>query len=158
MFYTREKLVFRLSDLKKEPMDWLWPDRIAAGSLTLIDGDPSLGKSLLTLDLAARLTTARPLPDGYVPPEPLSVVLVGHEDGLRDTVLPRLKAAGADLHRVHVFASRARDGVWSGLPTFPDDCDLLKETVVETSARLIVLDPLMALLSARVCQQVLEPF
>src|SRR5438132_10271072 len=78
MFYTREKLVFRLSDLKKEPMDWLWPDRIAAGSLTLIDGDPSLGKSLLTLDLAARLTTAQSLPDGYVPPQPVSVVLVGH--------------------------------------------------------------------------------
>src|SRR6266702_2905387 len=112
MFYTREKLVFRLSDLKKEPMEWLWPDRIAAGSLTLIDGDPSLGKSLLTLDLAARLTTARSLPDGYVPPQPVSVVLVGHQDGLHNTVLPRLQAAGADLSRVSPGGLQPRqDGV-----------------------------------------------
>jgi len=151
MSYTREKLVFRLSDLKKEPMDWLWPDRIAAGELTLIDGDPGLGKSLLTLDLAARLTTARPLPDGYVPPQPVSVVLVGHQDGLHNTVLPRLEAAQADLSRVHIFAGHDRAGLWSSLPRFPEDCDLLRETVQETGSRLVVLDPLMALLSERFC-------
>lgn len=151
MSYTREKLVFRLSDLIKEPVDWLWPDRIAAGSLTLIDGDPSLGKSLLTLDLAAHLTTARPLPDGYVPPEPVSVVLVGHQDGLHNTVLPRLEAAQADLNRVHVFAGHDRAGLWSSLPRFPEDCDLLRETVQETGSRLVVLDPLMSLLSERFC-------
>src|SRR5260370_25812005 len=97
MSYTREKLVFRLSDVKKEPMDWLWPDRIAAGELTLIDGDPGLGKSLLTLDLAARLTTARPLPDGYVPPQPVSVVLAGHQAGLLNTVSHPLGAAWSHL-------------------------------------------------------------
>lgn len=151
MPYKEEKLVWRLSELQEEPVHWLWPGRIAAGKTTLIDGDPDLGKSLLTLDLAARLTTARPLPDGYVPPEPVSVILVGRQDGLRDTVLPRLKAAEADLGRVHFFAGRARDGVPCGWPSFPDDCDLLRETVEETGARLIVLDPLMDFVSERAC-------
>src|SRR5919201_1751764 len=122
-----EKLVWCLDDLEEQAIDWLWPGRLPAAKLMLIDGDPSQGKSLLTLDLASRLTTARPLPDGYTPPEPLSVVLVGSEDGVRDTVLPRLKAAGADLRRVHCFAGRARDTVWGGLPTFPEDCHLLHE-------------------------------
>ena len=104
----------------------------------------------MTLDLASRLTTTRSLPDGFTPPEPLSVVLVGSEDGIRDTVLPRLRAAGADLRRVHVFAGRARGGVWSGFPTFPEDCDLLSEILRDTAARLVIVDPLMAFLSSRV--------
>src|SRR5262249_20357670 len=115
----KEKLVWCLDNLEEQPIDWLWPGRLPAAKLTLIDGDPSQGKSLLTLDLASRLTTARPFPDGFAPPQPSSVVLVGSEDGIRDTVLPRLRAAGADLRRVHVFAGRACAGAWSGLPTFP---------------------------------------
>ncbi len=114
MSKTDEKVVWRLSDLQEEPIDWLWPGRIAAGSLTLIDGDPDLGKSLLTLDIAARLTTARPFPDGYVPPRPRAVVLVGCQDPVCNIVLPRLKAAGADLSLVRVFAGRARDGILQG--------------------------------------------
>src|SRR5262249_16741027 len=88
---------------------------------------------------------------GAAPPEPLSVVLVGCEDDVHDTVLPRLRAAGADLGRVHVFAGRARDGVWSGLPSFPEDCDRLAEIGRQTAARLVVVDPLTAFLSRRCC-------
>jgi hypothetical protein len=145
-----EKLVWRLSDLQEEPIDWLWPGRIAAGKTTLIDGDPCQGKSLLTLDLAARLTTGQPLPDGYVPPEPISVVLVGRQDGLHDTIMPRLSAAGADMSRIRVFGGRRRGSVWRA-PSFPEDCDLLRETVEEAGARLIVLDPLIDFLSRRAC-------
>lgn len=146
----KEKLVLCLDDLEEQTVEWLWPGRLPVAKLTLIDGDPSQGKSLMTLDLAGRLTVAAPLPDGYSRAEPISVVLVGSEDGVRDTVLPRLRAAGADLRRVHVFAGRARAGVWSGFPSFPDDCDLLSETLAETSARLVIVDPLMAFLSSRV--------
>jgi hypothetical protein len=63
-----------------EPIDWIWPGYLAAGKLTLIDGDPDQGKSLVTLDLAARLTTGRTLPDGQALPGPQSVVLLGGED------------------------------------------------------------------------------
>jgi AAA domain len=148
-----KKIVFRLSELKEEPVDWLWPGRLALGKPTIIDGDPSLGKSLLTLDVAARLTTARPLPDGVVPTEPAAVVLVGSEDGLRDTVLPRLAAAGADTTRVHVFAGSARRGIWTGWPVFPADCRELTDTVREAGARLVVLDPLTAYLGSRAGSQ-----
>jgi hypothetical protein len=123
----------------------LWPGRIAAGKLTLIDGDPSQGKSLLTLDLVARLTTARPLPDAAALSAPLSAVLIGSEDGLADTVRPRLQAAGADLTRVHTFSVREDDGV-GRQPAFPQDLDLLQETLTETQARLVVIDPLAAAL------------
>lgn len=53
-----------LSDITSEPLHWLWEKRIPLGKLTTLDGDPGLGKSLLTLDLAARVTTGRPMPDG----------------------------------------------------------------------------------------------
>jgi hypothetical protein len=140
------KRTLRLSDLRPEPVDWLWPGRVAAGKVMLIDGDPSQGKSLLTLDLAARLTFGRELPDGHVPTGPLSVVLVGSEDDLRDTVLPRLAAARADLGRVHAFAGRSAGGAGDRPPVFPDDVGLLCEAVEETSARLVIVDPLAAYL------------
>jgi hypothetical protein len=149
----KEKVVWCFDGLEEQAVDWLWPGRLPAGKLTLIDGDPSQGKSLMTLDLASRFTAQRPMPDGHAPPEPLSVVLVGSEDGIRDTVLPRLNAGGADLRRVHAFAGRAQNGVWNALPSFPEDCDLLIETLRETKARLVIVDPLMAFLSTRACSQ-----
>jgi hypothetical protein len=116
----------------------------------LLDGDPDQGKSLLILDLVARLTTARPLPEAPALPVPLSVVLIGNEDGLYDTVLPRLLAAGADLGRVHAFVGCSLDGTHQGPPLFPEDCDLLRETLHETGARLVVIDPLEAVLGTAV--------
>src|SRR5438270_8546702 len=98
-----ECVVIRLDQCRQEELIWLWPRRIAAGKLTLIDGDPEQGKSLLTLDLAARVSSGKPFPDGQPAGEPAGVLLIGAEDGLTDTVLPRLSAAGADLTRVRVW-------------------------------------------------------
>jgi hypothetical protein len=151
MSAAKQRLVVRLSDLQAEPVRWLWPSRLAAGKLTVIDGDPSQGKSLMSLDLASRFTTAAALPDGFRPSEPLSVVLLGSEDGVRDTVLPRLQAAGANLRRVHVFRGHLKDGELERLPTFPDDCDSLRDTLRETGARLVIADPLMSFLNASYC-------
>jgi len=81
MSTERSKYVRSLCDYEPQAIEWLWPGRVAAGKVTLIDGDPSQGKSLLTLDLAARLTAGRPLPDGPAFGPPQSVVLVGTEDG-----------------------------------------------------------------------------
>jgi AAA domain len=146
---SNDKLVLRLRDCQPEPVEWLWPGYVPAGKLTVIDGDPSRGKSLMTLDLAARLSTGRPWPDGQAAAVPAGVVLVGSEDGLRDTVLPRLLAAGADVDRFHVFAGRA--GMRQRLPVFPEDTDLLQETIQENQARLAILDPFTAFLSAGAC-------
>jgi hypothetical protein len=141
------KRVVTLCNFEAEAVDWLWPGRIAAGKLTLIDGDPDQGKSLLTLDLGARLTTASPLPDGTQVAQPMSVVLVGSQDGIRDTILPRLRAAGADLSRVHAFIGMSQDGI-EVPPLFPAQVGLLGETLVETGSRLVVIDPLLEVLGA----------
>src|SRR5437660_4409527 len=101
-------VVSRLRDLSAEPVDWLWPNRIAAGKLCLLDGDPSQGKSLVTLDIASRFTTASELPDGHRPAAPVPVLLIGAEDDVRDTVVPRLLSCGADPNHVHIFHGRAR--------------------------------------------------
>jgi hypothetical protein len=132
-------------ELPPSPLQWLWPGRIAAGRITLIDGDPGEGKSLLALDMAARLTSVREFPDGYRPAEPASVLVLTAEDGLKDTVLPRLAATGADLARVYVWSE---DG--SGPPVFPAWCARLKEMIEQSKARLVVLDPFFAFLGVEI--------
>ena len=92
-----------VNELTPRSVDWLWPNRLALGKLAMFDGDAGLGKSLVTLDLCARVTTGRPFPDGAAGGEPASVVVLNAEDGARDTIHGRLRAAGADLSRVHVF-------------------------------------------------------
>jgi AAA domain len=150
MIEAKGKRVLQLSQVQPESIQWLWPGRMAAGKLTLLDGDPGLGKSMMTLDLAARVTTGREFPDGAAGGEPAGVVLVGGEDGVSDTIIARLQAAGADLSRVHTFDGTSRDGVWRGLPTFPEDCGLLEEAVGEAKARLVIIDPLLAFISSNV--------
>ena len=103
-----DAVVTCLGNLVAEPVRWLWPDRLAVGKLSLIDGDPSQGKSLMTLDLAARFSKAAALPDGYQPQEAISIIFISAEDGIRDTILPRAEAAGADVRRMHVFAVSPR--------------------------------------------------
>jgi RecA-family ATPase len=88
-----------LVDVEPETIDWVWPQRIARGKLTLLDGDPGLGKSVLTIDWAARITRGRPWPDGAACPS-AGVVILSAEDGLADTIRPRLDACGADVARV----------------------------------------------------------
>jgi hypothetical protein len=83
-----------LSTVKPERVDWLWPGRIPFAKLTIVDGDPGLGKSVLSLDLAARVTRGLPMPFEDREPgeerEPAGVVLLSAEDGLADTIRPRL--------------------------------------------------------------------
>ncbi len=150
MSISSAKKVICLSDVCVQPVQWLWPGRLAAGKASLLDGDPDQGKSLLTLDWTARLTTARPMPDGFTPLEPCSVLLLGREDGLEDTVVPRLRAAGADLTRIHRLEATV-DPLGRQRPvSFPRDCDALRETLHETRARLVVVDPFTAFLDESV--------
>ena len=84
-----------ISDVEPEQVDWLWSGRIPKGKLTVVDGDPGLGKSAATVDLAARVSAGLDLPDG-TPCEAAGVVISSAEDGLADTIRPRLDAAGGD--------------------------------------------------------------
>jgi hypothetical protein len=150
MHDTLENVVVRLDQCRQEDLTWLWPRRIALGKLTLIDGDPAQGKSLLTLDLAARVSRGLPFPDGHPAPEACGVLLIGAEDGLQDTILPRLCAARADLSRVRLWQGHRRHGLCRP-PVFPQDCESLRETIENNQARLIVIDPFLAFLSTTAC-------
>jgi putative DNA primase/helicase len=134
------------SQLTPRPLSWLWPGRLALGKLALLDGDPQLGKSLLTLDLCARLSTGRPFPDGTPSPGPATSLIFNAEDGAADTILPRLRALGADLDRVLV----APRGDPSAALALPGDLGPLDDLVAQTGARFVVLDPVVAFLQASV--------
>jgi hypothetical protein len=135
----------RISDVRREPLTWLWPGYIPAGKITLLDGDPEAGKSLLTIDLAARLSRGRPMPDGTVVGPPAQTLFVQAEDGDSDTLGPRLDAAGADGGYVHVFEHENRRPV-----RIPRDLPVMEGLVREQGIRLVVIDPFMAFLSRRV--------
>ena len=98
-----------IADVQSHPVQWLWRGWIPRGKLTLLEGDPGVAKSLLTLHIAARITKGLPMPDGSHC-ERGSVVIVNAEDGLEDTVKPRLEVAGADISRCHWLNFSFEDG------------------------------------------------
>ena len=142
--------IVRLSDVKPEPVRWLWPGRIAAGKLTLIAGDPGLGKSFLTLDIAARVSTGAGWPDApKLRFDPGDVVLLSAEDDVADTIRPRLDAAGADVSRiVAIDAVRALDknGKLSARPVdLSQDVQYVEAAMDQLAkAKLVVVDPISA--------------
>ena len=137
-----------VSDLAPAAVDWFWPGRLAFGKLAVLDGDPGLGKSLLALDLAARLSTGRALPDDSTAPTAASAIVLNGEDGAHDTLRPRLHALGADLARVFVL-SRPPERL-AGPPRFPSHARLLDDALARTAARLVIIDPVMAFLDPNV--------
>jgi AAA domain len=113
------------------------------GSITVLAGDPGLGKSLLSLNLAAALRRGE-----LGPRSAGDVLLLTAEDSRTHTIRPRLEAAGADLARVH-FGSIRRDGLETTL-ALPDDVAVLRELIESTRTQLVVIDPLMAHLASNV--------
>lgn len=139
-------VVVRLSDVEAETVTWVWPDRIPCGRLTVLDGDPGLGKSTLTLDIAARVTrgTLMPMAENGLG-GPRGVLLLTAEDGLADTVRPRLDAAGADVARVAALKGVLDGEGHSRLPTVAD-VDAIRKAADEVDAALVIIDPLSAYL------------
>ncbi|MCA1731727.1 MAG: AAA family ATPase, partial [Actinobacteria bacterium] len=133
------------ADVTPEPVEWLWAGRIPYGKLTIFDGDPDKGKSMITVDIAARVTTGRGFPDG-APCEPGNVLIVNVEDGAADTIVPRLIAAGADLTRVFIFSGVPDGKGGTRLLELPADIGLLKDKVKERGADLVILDPVITML------------
>jgi hypothetical protein len=141
-----------LSAIEPRPVEWLWRDRIPLGELTLVDGDPGTNKSSVTLDLAARVSTGREMPDG-TPGLAGTVLLIAGEDSIPKTLRQRLQAAGADLNKVAV---PGRDVI------IPEDLNVVKEAAVKLGAKLIVIDPLVLFLgrnanSEQSVRQALKP-
>jgi putative DNA primase/helicase len=149
--FGRTPSVLRLADVEREETVWLWHERIPLGKLTLVEGDPGLGKSWLTLVLAANITKGWPLPDdgdNPIPREPANVILLSAEDGAGDTIRPRLEDAGADLERVFLLTGSKEDPD-AGI-SLERDLDLLDMTAERVKPLLVVVDPLQAYLGAGV--------
>jgi len=109
-------MTVKACDVEPKELDWLWQHRFLRGHINMIAGDPGLGKSMLLLDMAARASSGDNWPDGS-PCNQCSVLYSTTEDGIADTVVPRLIAAGADLDKVHIVeAVKCRDD--SELPLF----------------------------------------
>jgi hypothetical protein len=146
----------RLANVREERVRWLWPGRLPLGKLTLLDGDPGLGKSLVTIDLAARVSVGQAMPDGAPGlAGPAGVVLLSAEDGLGDTIVPRLRAAGANLERVMALRTLPELDTTTGAAyeravVLPRDVPALATAAREVGACLLVIDPLMAYLDPRV--------
>ncbi len=140
--------IVRLSDVTPEKLRWLSPGRLAAGKITILDGDPGLGKSTLLCEFAARITCGDPLPDGQ-PAAPRGVILMSAEDDLHDTIRPRIDAAGGDPARVISLTTVPQLAVVGRLVVIPDHIDILEELIVRTQSALVVIDPLLAFLSSR---------
>jgi len=142
----------RLSDIEPEPVEWLWNGRIALGRLTLIAGDPGLGKSLSTTDLAARCTTGRAWPDDE--PNllgPRGVVIASAEDSASDTIRPRFDAAGGDPCNVMILdgVRRFTDSGPVVTPWSIDDGAVLREAIsAATDCALLIVDPISAYMPA----------
>src|SRR6266700_2936350 len=161
-----EPLGLLLSQVETQPVHWLWHKHLPLGKITLLDGDPGMGKSLLALDLAARVSSGLPMTDG-TPGQQGGVILIAPEDGAGDTLRPRLQAAGGDPSRVLLLTTvPGFDTHKMALVDRPfslsHDLELLERAIERTNARLVVLDPLMALLGGSIdsCrdQQIREVF
>jgi archaellum biogenesis ATPase FlaH len=148
---TNERRAFaellRFSDIKPKKLRWLCQWRIPLGKPTLIAGDPGLGKSLLAIDIAARVSKGSRFPDGAAC-EPGDVIILSAEDDAEDTIRPRLDAAGAEVSRVHLLKDVrvvTADGK-SAEHTFnlEGDIPVLEDAVNRTGARVVVIDPISA--------------
>jgi len=135
-----------LNDFPSRPVDWLWQDRIPLAALTLLEGDPGIGKSLLALDLAACVSTGRPMPDG-TPGKQGRVVLVAPHDSASRTIIPRLRAAGGDPSQVFLLTSvldvDPKNGQLFYHPfSLSGDEHFLENIVTRTKAALVIIDTL----------------
>jgi putative DNA primase/helicase len=138
--------VVALSQIVPERLRWLSPGRLAAGKLTIFDGDPGLGKSTLLCEFAARISRGDPLPGGDAAP-PRPVVLMSAEDDPYDTIRPRIDAAGGDPRRVIAFATLPNDASTETLGAIPDHLYVIEEIITRTRAALLIIDPLVAFLA-----------
>ncbi|MFZ4576083.1 MAG: AAA family ATPase [Phycisphaerales bacterium] len=146
-----EVVLTSLDGVETREVQWLWPLRVPLGKFTLFQGDPCVGKSFVTMDMAARVSTGRAWPDCPAQVNPIGmVVLLSAEDDAADTIKPRLLALDGDPKRVHIL-----EGVRRRIDERPDQFSLegdvarLGRALEQLrEARLIVIDPISAYLGS----------
>jgi AAA domain len=151
---TGKQLVVHNADsVNPEAIEWMWAGRIAIGKTTLIGGDPGLGKSQLSIFITATMTCAGEWPchEGR-PPEKRSVIMLSAEDGVADTIVPRLMAAGADRTKVKIVtAVHEADGTGRRIFNLTHDLDALEKLITEIGdVGLVIIDPVDAYIGGNV--------
>jgi hypothetical protein len=145
-----ELVLCPLSEVERAELAWLWPGRFPLGKLSLLGGDPGLGKSTVTLDLAARVSRGAGWPDNPLLSQPVgTVVLCSAEDDVADTIAPRLDLAGADDTKVIVIQGvqvrDARRGTSVRCFSLEHDLPKLEQAMTRyRDIRLIIIDPISA--------------
>ncbi|MBR1772533.1 MAG: AAA family ATPase [Eubacterium sp.] len=139
-FETRneELNLIRMSDIEAKEVEWLWYPFIPYGKLTIIQGDPGDGKTTMVLNIAAAVSRGEGFDEGMNITEPMNVIYQTAEDGLADTVKPRLEQARADCSRVLVI-----DETNKALSMLDKR---VEEALDKTGARLLIMDPIQAYL------------
>ena len=138
-----ELKLIHMEDVVSKEVEWLWYPYIPYGKITIIEGDPGEGKTTLVLKLAAALSRDLPLPcDDDKEYEPIHIIYQTAEDGVEDTIKPRLEKAGADCSMIRVIDETDKKLSMTD--------DRLEQAIIETGARLIILDPIQAYIGATV--------
>lgn len=138
----KELKIISLSEIKTEEVKWLWYPYIPFGKVTIVQGDPGEGKTTFVLSVIAALTRGEALPECETGLPQMNVIYQTAEDGLADTIKPRLEAVGADCSRVQTIDDS------QSMLTLTDQ--RLEEAIHSTDAGLLVLDPLQAYLGSGV--------
>jgi putative DNA primase/helicase len=137
--------IHKASTVQPKPVRWLWPGRIPQGMITVLCGNPGVGKGLISCDLVAAVTTGRAFPDTPHNNEPMEAAMLFCEDGEADTVRPRLEAAGADLDKVHFIKSvlkATNAGEADRMFALDKDvAELEKMLEANPAIKLVVIDP-----------------
>lgn len=138
-----ELKLIHMEDVVSKEVEWLWYPYIPYGKITIIEGDPGEGKTTLVLKLAVALSRGLPLPcDDDKEYEPIHIIYQTAEDGIEDTIKPRLEKAGADCFMIRVIDEIDKELSMTD--------DRLEQAIIETGARLIILDPIQAYIGATV--------
>ena len=133
--------IIRMSDVELTPVEWLWKPYLPFGKLSVLQGNPGEGKTYFAMHLAAACTNGKLLPN-MERLEPFNVIYQTAEDGLGDTVKPRLIEAGADLDRVLVIDDSEVQLTLSD--------ERIEKAIIENNAKLVIIDPIQAYLGADV--------
>ena len=136
---TRTELqMIKMSEIQSQEVAWLWYPFIPYGKLTIVQGDPGDGTTMLVLNIAAKLSKGEGIDSEMKLTEPLTVIYQSAEDGLADTVKPRLEAAGANCENISVIDE--------SIKSLSMIDERLEEAVIRTKAKLLILDPIQAYL------------
>lgn len=133
-----ELKMIHLSEVESQQIKWLWYPFIPYGKLSIVQGDPGDGKSTLILNIAAKLSMGECIDENMNITEPVNVIYQTAEDGLADTVKPRLEAANADCSRISIIDESDKSVSMTD--------DRIEEAIKRENAKLCIFDPIQAYL------------